>query len=406
MLREKRLEDDPIYSLTTRYDNGVFVGYYGPWYSSPLQVLDTIAYTNGQNRDNPCDHVAHHMLNAEGTYSWRDVNPRYTFTFSGDLRGAIGGYSEDWVPSESGIGDVNALVSQAYDEMKPTFRNRKFSLGNFLWELREMRKLYSPIIQVTKPLYKEWLRRRRAAERGWVYIPRLRRWGLVREIKTANDTFLSVRYGAYPFVGDIMALYNGWLTFSDRLHAFIAGQGLTQTRHFVKNFDDEEDVEDSGPTSTGVRQITTYTRKKKFHARMRFKYYLPQFSRRELVTRAFLDEFGIHPASVFYEAIPLSFVLDWFVPVGDWIKSRERDWLEPIVQLESLCYSTKETCKVSMQGGLQDAIGNAVVPVGSGESKWYRRSRGLPGPLRLQVDAEMTLNRIVSGTSLLLQRLL
>lgn len=407
MNKQREIAEDPGISYTDRYLNGNYVGKYGPWYSSPLLEKSSIAYTNGRKHDNPCSHTVTLRKNVKGSYFWRDVYPQYTYICHGDLAGMLGLIS-DWTPSPL-MGLSDDLAAEAYEVMKPSFRDRQLSIGNFLWELREIRKGFKPLTELVKAWKTGFYKSKRWLSDGGyelLYFPSRRQWGLVRQLKWTNDTHLSLRYGWLPASRDVVRLWDRAVKFDSDLSAFIGRQGTPQVRRFRK-FLESSGVLDSGVSTYGSQTVQNKTSTGIYTARMRYRYTLPQFSLAELRTRAFLDRFGVFPTSIFWEAVPYSFVIDWFTPVGDWIRSKEEDWLKPVVALESFCHSLKEQMLVEVEGGLQTAVsGNTLVPIAEVESKWYTRRMAIPHAIQLQLDANLSIDRIMAGTSLIFQRLL
>jgi hypothetical protein len=93
-----------------------------------------------------------------------------------------------------------------------------------------------------------------------------------------------------------------------------------------------------------------------------------------------LDELGVHPdLKTVWDVIPLSFVADYFLPIGDILETAHpRGWFRPTMRIVG-GHSVK--CKVSMRapGGYLDGFG--------GTYSWYDRRPGLLDlPSRAPVD--------------------
>jgi hypothetical protein len=87
-----------------------------------------------------------------------------------------------------------------------------------------------------------------------------------------------------------------------------------------------------------TRRVTYDVRK--FHATMVYSYTLPTIMGpyRELL--GLLDGLGINlnPA-IIWNAIPWSFVVDWFIGISRWLNQFQVRNIEPVVQIHGFCYS-------------------------------------------------------------------
>jgi hypothetical protein len=64
---------------------------------------------------------------------------------------------------------------------------------------------------------------------------------------------------------------------------------------------------------------------------------------------ALLDSLGVNfnPRTL-WNAIPWSFVIDWFVKIGDWLNTFEVKWMKPTIQIMDLMCSVKRSRKISV----------------------------------------------------------
>jgi hypothetical protein len=66
--------------------------------------------------------------------------------------------------------------------------------------------------------------------------------------------------------------------------------------------------------------------------------------------RGILDVLGLKAnVSVVWDAIPFSFVVDWFLGVGNYLRSLDTDFLESVVTIHDFCSSvkTETSCDLS-----------------------------------------------------------
>jgi len=87
----------------------------------------------------------------------------------------------------------------------------------------------------------------------------------------------------------------------------------------------------------------------KISAHMKFRTLkIPQLDEATTVLRVYLDALGfeLNP-SILWDALPFSFVLDWFFDVGGWMERHKYDTLELPVMLVDSCLQYKEELTIS-----------------------------------------------------------
>jgi hypothetical protein len=132
----------------------------------------------------------------------------------------------------------------------------------------------------------------------------------------------------------------------------------------------------------------------------------------ELEARATLAYWGLHPsqfASVAWELVPYSFVADWFVNLGDWIRA-----ISPTFNLTKLggCTSQKASITVSHRLLPPYYIGSSSYKLSSMQESTYTwnsstliRQVDTPGAGTPAFNADWySFNRSISGAALLWQR--
>jgi hypothetical protein len=131
-----------------------------------------------------------------------------------------------------------------------------------------------------------------------------------------------------------------------------------------------------------VKQTTQWVVPPVYHASMRFHYDLSGLSDLELASRAWAQALGLDkPLRIAWNAIPLSFIVDWFVDVGRWLGSLTDGSVIPIV-VEDFCASTKFRYITSAIATLTTGVVNpktvTTIPVGTWERGVYDRRHGPP----------------------------
>jgi hypothetical protein len=216
-----------------------------------------------------------------------------------------------WLRGKVGYPDWPNFSQRAIEAMTPTMESG-FSLGNFLYEIREI-----------KSLTKWW-------DKG-------RSW--FRNISNAS---LQYSFGLRPFLHDLKAIATGLFEVRDRLEALKSGAGKLCVRHYSEKEDwlewDDEFLHDG--------EIYDYTRLQVPHlvrtATMRYVYQMPDIDQSLLELYAWLDYFGLNlNPQVVWDAIPYTFVVDWFFNVGDFLSQLRKKWIPVSIRIIDFGVSEK-----------------------------------------------------------------
>lgn len=211
-----------------------------------------------------------------------------------------------------------------WERGKPSMSSRA-NLAVFLYELRDIKRMFD----ILPPKH---LRHGLRSLDDWRDA-----------LKYVNSQHLNYNFGWKPFIKDVKNVFKGLSSFEDRLKGFVAKQNTEMTRR----------VRDSVAevNSTGVYQSLSngYWKSdviRKYNvlpaSSFQYSYSIPNYSDRELRVRAYLDTLGLHvnPANV-WAVLPWSFVVDWFVNVGQNLDRFSNDWVQPWVNLHQACHSQK-----------------------------------------------------------------
>jgi hypothetical protein len=82
-----------------------------------------------------------------------------------------------------------------------------------------------------------------------------------------------------------------------------------------------------------------------------------------------------NPIGVLWNAIPYSFVVDWFVNIGDWAESLIHEPAIPIV-IEDFSHSVKYSYRTDIR--MSWLKGKLIFPLASNEVSFYERRRDIP----------------------------
>jgi len=140
-----------------------------------------------------------------------------------------------------------------------------------------------------------------------------------------------------------------------------------------------------------------------YHATMRFKYALPDMSLIDNQIKAILDALGArwNPAIV-WNAIPLSFLVDWIVGVGEFLEGLSVDNLEIPVVIEDFCHSVKYSTHAT--------VDNIDYGVRLGVSRYihtyYERRQAIPAMVQTTLRSRgVTKRKVIIGSSLIVSHL-
>lgn len=359
----KSLAVDQVGTFETRFA----CPYCGSWPGSPcppqtrVKTRNVISYLSGaRNIDNPCSHT---KLTQNLNYSYGGAYIEeyhthnkvkyhcYCASASGPAYAPVGyaepkGFGESFSPA---LGDAfDSFAERAYSAMRPTMTTSA-GLSNFIIELREF-----------KDLFKVFSRHK----------------SLLTNAANAN---LNYQFGWRPFINDIRKMVKGIGAFESRLAKFIQSAGWQQVRRYSHALEVPSYTTDwviSGPHKT--RTIVTVS-EAKASCKLTYQYNLPSYSYSELRVRALLDTLGLNlNPSTIWNAIPWSWLVDWFVNAGDFVKRFDTAYIEPDLQIMACLYSIKTRGSAVQEFIPWYAQGNSPVTAASCEFTNYSRFFGSP----------------------------
>jgi glutaredoxin-related protein len=213
---------------------------------------------------------------------------------------------------------ILAQINQDLEEIDATFNSRAFegmkpnletalSLSNFIAELTDVKHLLRFFTKWNGPLRK------------------------------VAEGHLSYAFGIRPFIQDVKLLYKILTDHQSFIDSFLAARNTFQRRHWAE----EEPVEQQTTGWTNWQGISYVQyryvhRYKSIHtATMVYSYNCPDLEGWRDELRALCDLLGLRlTLSVVWEAIPFSFVVDWFFRVQKFLEAHE----EPLVKVDVTVY--------------------------------------------------------------------
>ena len=238
-------------------------------------------------------------------------------------------------PSRSELSSVNSLI-----ELKDFL-----SIGESVHKMVNALKHFSLIFHGTK-----WERSKTLREL----------------LRAAADGWLQLKFNFQPLVSDMLAVQQALLRHNDRIVRLLAQRGQIQIRHFVREFSEFPDSSETDPLAVVRLAPSNHTASlgviycdvirdvandpTTFHAQVRFTTQYSELQVAQAKLLSLLDSLDVvfDPAIV-WNAIPWSFVVDWFVKVGDWFRDFRVPWMKPTVHVLEYLQSFKRRRRISIR---------------------------------------------------------
>jgi len=236
------------------------------------------------------------------------------------------------------------------------------SLANFIYELKEFKDLF----------------------------PKLKELSLKKDaLKNAGGNYLRYDFGWKPFIGDLEKLANLINEVTKRIEYLKSQNGKTRVLKARKQKAYEISDTIPGPPASGpwgsspslesVHQNYEWERSHttSLYASTTLFQYLEGLDDANTMWRALFASLGFNsPGAILWNALPFSFVLDWMIPVGDWLSLFS---IEPFMgawHFSDVCLTSKEvtTLKLFYLGGPTTQVREHI---GTWKIVRYDRSLGL-----------------------------
>lgn len=274
------------------------------------------------------------------------------------------------------------LSASAMEAVLPTFSEGGESIVNFMLELKQLGGLFT--------LWKK-------SE------------SLLRNIANGH---LNVSFGWLPFISDVRRLRDSLANFQKKLRKLQEESGKPQWRHYRRPMDtvdlppvislNKGNLIDGYGACTLTRQCKWITRPQ-YCATIGYTYYLPDMTETSNKIKGYLDSLGIQGnPSIFWNAVPYSFVVDWFFNVGSWLNSLRVDNLSIPATVTDFCHSIKYEWEDQTDLALGDGRN---LPLSKIQSLRYERRRDVPSLGRFDSTVKApNWKQVLLGASLLVQR--
>jgi len=190
----------------------------------------------------------------------------------------------------------------------------------------------------------------------------LARTSTIRELLgAASDGFLQWEFNFAPLFSDIAGIYHAINDSTKRIDAKMSQAGKPLVRHFTTEYEEFADSEEESPElsrlcwlnpdnvwGTPIRSEATKSSRyvhyepTRFHAQVLYVYRYDELQQLFAHQFARLDSLGINlNASIIWNAIPWSFVIDWVVGVSRFLNDHRIDLMEPEIRILRYSYSVR-----------------------------------------------------------------
>jgi hypothetical protein len=296
------------------------------------------------------------------------------------------------------IPNENALRDKAFASLLPGIRPR-LSLLNTLRELKDFKRLSSLMRQIGK------LPKRN--------IPFRRILGL------SNDAFLNYQFAIAPLVRDV----EGFLDILQRVRSetaqLLQNEGTKRLARIAYDLHgtfrglDESSSVALWPNQFGqlpqnsigscqIKRSVSYD-VAVLKAQMEYSYTLSNWQRTNAEILAFLDALGVNnnPA-IIWNAIPWSFVVDWFVDVSRWLDNFKTRNIEPVTVIHRWCWSVNIRRRILTykRWNIGTPFDTGMMPVADYVEEGYKRSTSQKGLLATLSGSGMNPKEFILASSL------
>lgn len=350
-----------------------------------------------RGRFRPCLHVSkrvHYLdtsivgvgfipLEEEAPYDINDV------TMAGSLghySGISTAYSKDWVKvavmnyhlgfdpeplPEIGSGEIDRLAVDAWRKILQRIKPTDASIVNFLLELEDLKQVLGPLLAAIKATDKRDFNAARATA------------------QLLAGGYLAFEFGLKPFLIDTGRLAQTLQRVEARLQQINAEISKETTEHYRVTIEGPPSerklkVAESLYGSFGYHHYRLWRQDvvmpAEFTFTLKFKFQWKSLSSARRLVDFVLGSLGVaNPLAIAWEAIPYSFLVDYFIGIGDLIDGAFKGDVEPYhVIVTDACYSLKQEIRSQYDLFYDTTLHEAPVVI---STRRYERIVGLPPTL-------------------------
>lgn len=305
------------------------------------------------------------------------------------------------LPTLDSIGE-STMAARAYRAMQPQV-NDGMSLVNFILELKDFRRMFQkwiPPLRALRPLLK---------------LPIATDYSARAMARYISNVHLNIQFGWKPFISDIIRMLDILDLVRRRLTYLERNANKVVRRHYkadipftlpgLTSVDKwmESSVPSFSPTLTyKFKEIREerFVYSPRYHATMVFRYQIPESSPFRRKIDAFRAALGVKlDPAILWNAIPFSFIWDWFFDVGEFLRNFSESDLGIKTEVIDFSHSLKWHYLHQLSISTQDVSLNWSPAYNSAqyEESYYVRRRYIPNPYIVATETPSLMQASLGG---------
>lgn len=277
--------------------------------------------------------------------------------------------------------DLDMLRRRALDVMLPAIK-AELSLVNSIIELKDFKRPMSSALATYNKWIKPWYANpggAKALKVTWERFKRTRKPVTMRGVSQLMAAgYLEYSFNLAPLVSDICSIHAALTRTRKRINDLVTRAGRAQRRHFAFNWYEGTDYTHTKYDQTYVvvepqahhycagyrAERDCWTEPASFHAEIDYNYNFSRYQLEIAQVSGLLDSLGVNlnPAIV-WNAIPFSFVVDWFIGVSRWLNQFQVKNLDPLINIHQFLWSIKRSRRIIARRWITDAT-SPLIPKG------------------------------------------
>lgn len=283
-------------------------------------------------------------------------------------------------------GEFDEFNSRAISAIKPGIE-LAMDLPTFLAEIKDLPKLFNS--QLLKKIGLQKLDIKEFTQKLKKFKGTITKFVEDQSVKKETFTkslasdFLAYSFGIAPTVADAKGFWNGFVEIDKKLDNLLARAGTPCKRRYAERLNRSSYtlLVQIGPYSDSLT-IKYGGGKLLLNATALYTYTLDKVREMSAFTKkalAYLMMLGFdNPARTIWELVPFSFVLDWFLPIGDYLEQLRMDYFDTTINVDAFCMSYKTVEPHTVEFVFKRYSTGTSFEIGKIHYGLYRRVRAIP----------------------------
>ena len=281
--------------------------------------------------------------------------------------------------------DLDTLIEDSVQAMLPGIKQGMSAINNYL-ELKDFSTLGSTASKIA--LVGKLLKKRKYGKKTLRHI-----------LHASADSYLQLQFNFLPLLSDIANTGKLLAALRPKITRILNEERIPRYHHFRRDvgYLYEDSIRSTGKRPTllasdanldgSYYQTRTVSHTEcMFHASMKYSYTLNSWERTNTTIASYLDAVGVNfnPA-IIWNAMPWSFVVDWFLNVSQFLDALKGRLLEPRCVIHDYCWSIRVKRRIDCDIGVNISgffTRGTVVPVSRITEEAYKRQPHVPDIFR------------------------